>query len=103
MAGMDLPLSAVREHIAASIDVIVQQSRLSDGRRLITAIVEITGMESGRIQSQTLFRYVRTPVPAFAGCGVAPECFMDEEGAHTLPAALFDRKTPLPREGASSW
>ncbi|NGM87894.1 Flp pilus assembly complex ATPase component [Parapusillimonas sp. SGNA-6] len=103
MAGMDLPLSAVREHIAASIDVIVQQSRLSDGRRLITAIVEITGMESGRIQSQTLFRYVRTPVPAFAGCGVAPECFMDEEGAHTLPATLFDRKTPLPREGASSW
>ncbi|HWL27734.1 MAG TPA: CpaF family protein, partial [Burkholderiaceae bacterium] len=103
MAGMDLPLSAVREHIAASIDVIVQQARLSDGRRLVTSIVEITGMESGRIQSQSLFRYVRTPMPAFVGCGVAPECFMDEEGASTLPASLFDQNTPMPGDEASSW
>src|SRR3546814_7834735 len=50
MAGMDLPLSVVREHIGASIDIIVQQARLSDGRRVATSIVEITGLESGRIQ-----------------------------------------------------
>jgi pilus assembly protein CpaF len=103
MAGMDLPLSAVREHIAASIDVIVQQARLSDGRRLVTSIVEITGMESGRIQSQALFRYVRLPMPAFAGCGVAPECFMDEDGASTLSASLFDQRTPVPGLEGSSW
>jgi pilus assembly protein CpaF len=103
MAGMDLPLSAVREHIAASIDVIVQQARLSDGRRLVTSIVEITGMESGRIQSQALFRYVRLPMPAFAGCGVMPECFMDEDGASILSASLFDQRTPVPGLGPSSW
>jgi pilus assembly protein CpaF len=103
MAGMDLPLSAVREHIAASIDVIVQQARLSDGRRLVTSIVEITGMESGRIQSQALFRYVRSPMPAFAGCGVMPECFMDEDGASTLSASLFDQRTPVPGLEGSSW
>lgn len=95
MAGMDLPLAAVREHIAASIHFVVQQARLGDGRRLITSIVEVTGMESGRIQTQELFRYVRAPAPAFQGCGVMPECFIDEEGAALLPAALFDQRTEL--------
>ncbi|SUY29504.1 Type IV secretion system protein virB11 [Bordetella parapertussis] len=57
MAGLDLPLPVVREHIAASIDIIVQQARMADGRRIVTAIVEIAGMESGRIQTQELFRY----------------------------------------------
>ncbi|NYT85855.1 ATPase, T2SS/T4P/T4SS family [Pollutimonas harenae] len=97
MAGMDLPLAVVREHIAASIHFIVQQARLSNGRRLITSIVEITGMESGRIQTQELFRYVQSPIPAFVGCGVIPECFMDEMGAAALQTALFDRRTELIR------
>ncbi|PAX95324.1 type II secretion system protein, partial [Bordetella pertussis] len=57
MAELDLPLPVVREHIAASIDIIVQQARMADGRRIVTAIVEIAGMESGRIQTQELFRY----------------------------------------------
>ncbi|NYT57554.1 Flp pilus assembly complex ATPase component TadA [Alcaligenaceae bacterium] len=95
MAGMDLPLLAVREHIAASIHFIIQQARLSNGRRLITSIVEITGMESGRIQTQELFKYVRGPTPAFTGCGVIPECFIDETGAPALQAALFDMRTEL--------
>lgn len=102
MAGMDLPLSAVREHIAASIEVIVQQARLGDGRRLLTSIVEVTGMESGRIQTQELFRYVRLPVQAFHGCGVLPECFMDEAGGSPLPAAMFEQRTEL-GQGGSVW
>ncbi|SHG73684.1 ATPase, T2SS/T4P/T4SS family [Pollutimonas bauzanensis] len=93
MAGMDLPLAAVREHIAASIDFIAQQARLSDGRRLITSIVEVTGMESGRIQIQELFRYLPGPPAVFAGCGVVPEAFTDESGSARLPAAWFDRRT----------
>ena len=101
MAGMDLPLSAVREHIAASIDFIVQQARLNDGRRLITSIVEVTGMESGRIQTQELFRYVRAPEPAFLGCGVVPECFSGEDGSFNLDAALFNGRTPLAQRAAS--
>jgi len=70
MAGLDLPLSAVREHIAASVDVVVQQARLSDGRRVVTAIVEVAGMESGRIQLQDLFRFDRAH--GFRGCGALP-------------------------------
>jgi len=70
MAGLDLPLSAVREHIAASVDVVVQQARLSDGRRVITAIVEVAGMESGRIQLQDLFGFDRAH--GFRGCGALP-------------------------------
>ncbi|WP_447918931.1 ATPase, T2SS/T4P/T4SS family [Achromobacter aegrifaciens] len=70
MAGLDLPLVAVREHIAASVDIVVQQARLADGRRVVTSIAEIAGMESGRIQLQDLFRYDR--VRGFAGCGALP-------------------------------
>ena len=57
MAGMDLPLAAIRDQIAAAIDVVVQQARLPDGRRVVTAIVEVAGTESGRIQMQELFRH----------------------------------------------
>lgn len=70
MAGLDLPLSAVREHIAASVDVVVQQARLADGRRVVTSIVEVAGMESGRIQLQDLFGYDRSH--GFRGCGALP-------------------------------
>lgn len=76
MAGMALPLQAVREHIAASIDVVVQQTRLPSGRRLVSAIVEVTGIESGRIQLQELFRYDRR-TQAFQACGLVPS-FFDE-------------------------
>ena len=70
MAGLDLPLAAVREHIAASVDLILQSARLADGRRLVTSIVELTGIESGRIQLQELFRFDRRQ--GFVACGVFP-------------------------------
>jgi len=75
MAGLDLPLPAVREHIGASIDIVVQQARFSDGCRRVTSIVEITGLESGRIQLQELFRYC--PHSGFVGCGLLPS-FIDD-------------------------
>jgi pilus assembly protein CpaF len=70
MAGLDLPLGAVREHIAASVDLVVQQARLADGRRVVTSIAEVAGMESGRIQLQDLFRFDRQS--GFIGCGALP-------------------------------
>ncbi|MEO6985617.1 MAG: CpaF family protein, partial [Paralcaligenes sp.] len=102
MAGMDLPLAAVREHVAASIDVIVQQMRLADGRRLITSIVEVTGIESGRIQIQELFKYQTGPVRAFVGCGVVPECFarVGETSAAMAPG-LYSQVTELLDASAS--
>ena len=93
MAGMDLPLAAIREHIASAVDFIVQQARLSSGHRLVTAIVEVTGMESGRIQTQELFRYRGGAVAGFEGCGVLPECFgADDE---PIPMAWLTHTTLL--------
>src|SRR5699024_9976572 len=67
MAGMDMPLAAIREHIASSIDFIIQQTRLSDGRRVISSIVEIGGMESGIVKSQEIFRFQRGSQSGFYG------------------------------------
>ncbi|CAM3704223.1 FHA domain-containing protein [Bordetella sputigena] len=97
MAGMDLPLAAVREHIASSIHLIVQQARLPDGRRLITAIVEVTGMEAGRIQTQPLFIHESGRAGGgFAGCGTMPT-FADawREAGRPLDPGLFTGRTPL--------
>ena len=55
MAGMDLPLRAIREQIAAAMDVIVQQARLRDGSRRITNITEVQGMEGDVIVLQDIF------------------------------------------------
>ncbi|HLS42384.1 MAG TPA: ATPase, T2SS/T4P/T4SS family [Paenalcaligenes sp.] len=56
LAGMDLPLSVVRDHIATSVDIIVQQTRLANGQRIISSITEICGQEGGRILLQELFQ-----------------------------------------------
>lgn len=77
MAGMDLPLVAVREHIASAIQLIVQQARLSDGRRVISSISEITGIESGRIQTQDLFSFDQQQ-QRFIAAGLFPQCFAEQ-------------------------
>ena len=58
MAGMDLPLQAIREQVASAVHIVVQQTRFSCGSRKVTGISEITGMESGKIQIQELFKFV---------------------------------------------
>ncbi len=88
MAGLDLPLAVVREHISASIDIIVQQARLADGRRVVTSVAEVTGMESGRIQLQDLFRYERAG--GFTGCGAVPSFAQEwREAGAAVDAAWF--------------
>jgi pilus assembly protein CpaF len=57
MAGMELPLKAIREQIASAVDLIVQQSRLRDGSRKITSITEVVGMEGDVITLQDIFVY----------------------------------------------
>lgn len=101
MAGMDLPLAAIREHIASAVDLIVQQSRLSDGRRLITAIVEVTGIEAGRIQTQALFRYRSDPEPCFEGCGVPPDCFQHDDDP--IPLDWLSQSTVIQPSGERAW
>lgn len=57
MAGMDLPLQVVRKQIVSAIDLIVQQERLRDGSRKVTAITELTGMEGETPVMQDIFRF----------------------------------------------
>jgi pilus assembly protein CpaF len=57
MAGVDLPLRAIREQIAAAVDLIVHTARLKDGSRKITAITEVQGMEGDIIVMQDVFLY----------------------------------------------
>jgi pilus assembly protein CpaF len=79
MAGMDLPVQAIREQIASAVDVIVHQQRFADGSRRIVSIMEVTGIESGRVQMQPLFEF-RARLGrrdarvdgAFVGCGNVP-------------------------------
>ncbi|WP_414040866.1 ATPase, T2SS/T4P/T4SS family [Acidithiobacillus sp. M4-SHS-6] len=90
MAGMDLPLAAIREQIASAIDIIVQITRFSCGSRKLTAIVEVTGTESGVIQLQELFSYRQQGfgrdgkvAGAFRASGSIPE-FYEEMRARGL-------------------
>jgi pilus assembly protein CpaF len=57
MAGVDLPVRAIREQVAGAIDVIVQQARLKDGSRRIVAITEVVGMEGDVVTLQDLFTF----------------------------------------------
>ena len=62
MAGLNLPHQAARQQIAAAITVIVQVLRLTDGKRKITSIQEITGMEGEVVTMQEIFAYTQTGV-----------------------------------------
>jgi len=57
MAGMDLPLRAIREQIASAVNVIVQISRLSDGSRRVTHVTEVQGMEGDVVTLQDAFLF----------------------------------------------
>jgi pilus assembly protein CpaF len=62
MAGVDLPLRAIREQIASAVDLVVHQSRLKDGTRKITNITEVQGMEGDVIVMQDVFAFEQTGV-----------------------------------------
>jgi pilus assembly protein CpaF len=62
MAGMDLPLKVVRQQIASAVDVIVQQTRLKDGTRKVTAITEVAGMEGDTVVLTDVFKFEQTGV-----------------------------------------
>jgi pilus assembly protein CpaF len=57
MAGVELPVRAIREQVAGAVDLVIQQARLKDGSRRITAITEVAGMESDVITMQDIFTF----------------------------------------------
>ena len=57
MAGMDLPLKVVRQQVSSAVDLIVQQTRLKDGQRKVTAVTEVAGMEGDVIVLSDIFKF----------------------------------------------
>ena len=80
MAGVELPMRAIREQISAAIDLIVHQSRLRDGSRRITHVTEVQGMEGNIITLQDIFEYQQLGVDEnnksigkFTATGIRPK------------------------------
>jgi pilus assembly protein CpaF len=100
MAGMDLPVRAIREQIASAVDIIVQQTRFSDGRRRVTSIVEVDGMEGDVILTQPLFTFAQRGVSArgdilgeHRGLGHAPRFYEDlNEAGIRLDRSIFEER-----------
>jgi pilus assembly protein CpaF len=62
MAGMDLPIKVVRQQVSSAVDLIVQQTRLKDGQRKVTAVTEVAGMEGDVIVLTDVFKFIQTGV-----------------------------------------
>lgn len=104
MSGVELPVAAIREQIASAVDVIVHQARGRDGVRRIAEVAEVTGIESGRIQTQLLFRHTSPADGAgrFEDALQVPVCFDRLGVAANAPIrALFD-PSAWPRGDRSS-
>jgi pilus assembly protein CpaF len=97
MAGLDMPARSVRAQISSAIHVVIQVARLSDGRRKLVSVSELSGMEGDVITMQEIFHFRQTGMSAegqvqgrFEATGIRPR-FLDNVTAHglTLPAELF--------------
>ncbi len=96
MAGMDLPIRAIREQISSAVDLIVQQERMRDGTRKVTTITEVSGMEGDVITMTEIFTFEQSGVEngqvvgRLRPTGLRPK-FMDKieaTGIH-LPPSIF--------------
>src|SRR5215813_4371910 len=103
MGATNLPERAMRQQISSAIQLVIQQSRLSDGSRKVTSISEITGMEGEVITMQEIFMFEKTGVTQdgkvigrFRATGVRPRCAerLKTSGIH-LPADMFEGVTEV--------
>ncbi len=92
MAGMELPVTAIREQVSSAVDIIVQQTRFPCGSRKITKITEVVGIESGTVQLQDIFEYRQSGLGAdgkvsgkFTATGFVPVFYeqLAQTGIHT--------------------
>lgn len=97
MAGMDLPAKAIREQIASAVNLIIQQTRLSDGSRKITSITEVIGMQGDVVTMQEIFGFRKTGMDKdrkvqgkFVATGFIPK-FIDEleQQGIKIPRGIF--------------
>jgi pilus assembly protein CpaF len=96
MAGMDLPVRAIREQVASAVEMIVQQSRLRDGSRKILAIAEVQGMEGDMITMSNIFEFEQTGfennkiVGRVRPTGIRPKFYEKiEDAGINLPPSVF--------------
>jgi pilus assembly protein CpaF len=98
MASLNIPERAIRQQIASAIDLIVHVTRLSDGRRKVTGITELTGMEGEVITTQEIFLFERSGISedgkvkgVFRATGIRPKS-ADRilASGKALPAAMFE-------------
>ena len=103
MAGLPMTIASTRGQIAAAIRMIVQLQRMSDGKRRVTSVAEITGMEGDIVQMQEIYKYVRTGTLEdgtvqghFQATGVRPRFLTDliAKGIK-IPGSYFDPGQPL--------
>ena len=103
MAGLPMTVASIRGQIAAAIQLIVQLQRQSDGKRKVTSIAEVTGLEGDIIQMQEIFKYVRTGTATdgsvqghFVATGVRPRFLghLANQGIN-IPGSYFDPSKPL--------
>jgi len=110
MSGIDLPVRAIREQITSAVDIIIQQSRFSDGKRRITSIVEVDGMEGDVVLLQKIFEFTRTGKTSdgkikgtYSGCGYAPTFYKEfEDAGIEIDRSIFGNKDYL-NEQKPSW
>src|SRR5919198_755597 len=97
MAGLDLPIRAIREQVASALDLVVHVSRLADGTRRVTHVTEVVGMEGQTVTLQDVFLFQQTGVDArgkvqgtMLSTGLRPH-FIDrfETACIHLPADIF--------------
>jgi pilus assembly protein CpaF len=103
MAGLPMTVASIRGQIASAVRLIVQLQRQSDGKRKVTSVAEVTGLEGDIIQMQEIFKFVRTGTGPdgsvnghFQATGVRPR-FLAElvtQGVK-IPGAYFDPSQPL--------
>lgn len=97
MAGMELPLRAIREQIASAFDLVVHLSRLVDGSRKVVQISEVQGMEGDTIVMQDIFQFVQTTVENgkvqgyFTPTGVRPKFYdkLESAGLYIQPSTFM--------------
>ncbi|MDP9379291.1 MAG: CpaF family protein [Chloroflexota bacterium] len=96
MAGMDLPLRAIREQIASAVDLIVHQERLQDGSRKVVKVTEVQGMEGDTIVLQDIFEYRqmgvvgRQVIGEVVSKGIRPKCLdkLAVQNIHLSPSTF---------------
>jgi len=103
MAGLELPIRALRQQFAAAVDLIIQASRLQGGPRKVTSVTEVVGMEGDTIIMQEIFAFRQLGVDAngrafgeFTATGIRPT-FMErlEYAGCALPSELFRQRVLL--------